>query len=88
MTSVQIYFSSSLFLQRNLPSDDQNEANISRKFKVKQTEIKGKHMHFFIDFFIDFLVLKVAYGYNIFSTKSRVSVAQSLKMNFSLFGKF
>ena len=36
--------SSSLFLQRNLPNDDHNEANISRNHKVKQTQIKRKYV--------------------------------------------
>ena len=45
MVSDQNYFSSSLFLQRDLPNDDENYVNISRKQKVKQIRIKGKYAY-------------------------------------------
>ena len=45
MVSDQNYFSSSLFLQRDLPNDDENDVNISRKQKVKQIRIKGNYAY-------------------------------------------
>ena len=37
MVSDQNYFSSSLFLQRDLPNGDENDVSISRKQKVKHS---------------------------------------------------